>query len=360
MRLLREQRCDECGGTQYDWKREKVKEREVWAMAGEVVESGQKDEFPTKRRPVRRELDMETDYAVVREWVDDNKVEIGEMAKTEEERERAYRLVYTWRHLFSNDLTTLQQNDLITHTIPLQERARLQTERTPMFTRAENRWMDENFPKLEAAGVICMCTSPWSSRIKLVAKKDTGKFRMVNNVKKLNDATERSTYPMQRQELVMDTIFRPGYDTFFVCDGSYAYWGIPLAEEDQYKTAFNTPKGQYCMRRMGQGLTDAPFTYARFTNMVFGDLPPTGDGTSEGSEPRLDAEHEEEGVSFTHFMNDTYSSVRAFEPLFTFLHYHFFPRVEWARMSLNPSKSAFFAAKIKVLGFDGSKDGIRL
>lgn len=159
---------------------------------------------------------------------------------------------------------------------------------------------------------------------------------------------------MQRQEYVLDTIFKPGYNVYFACDGSNAYWGIPIIEKDRYKTAFNTPKGQYCYRRLGQGLTGAPFTYSRFVNMVYGEIPPNKDGI--GKEPRLDGCHE--GLNFAHFMDDSYGSADSFDTLYSFLKNHFFPRVTWARMALNPGKSVFFVRQIPVLGLVGG-NGIR-
>lgn len=314
------------------------------------------EKFPTDRRPKRRTTDWDTPIEQIRQWLKESKITIGKFADTEEKQEKAGRLIYTWRDLFANDLLSLQQTDLITHRIPLLRNVEPVAEKAQMFTKAEQKWMDENFPLLEKAGVICLCSSPWSSRIKLVPKKEPGKYRMVNVFCPLNDRTDRITYPMQRQEVVLDTIFRPGFNVYFVCDGSNAYWGIPIAEEDQYKTAFNTPKGQYCMRTMGQGLTDAPFTYARFTNLVFGPIPPNNKG--EGREPPLDGEHDDEGVNFSHFMDDTYGSATSFETMFNFLEHHFFPRAEWSRMSLNPVKSVFFADRITVLGFEGG-EGIR-
>src|SRR5690606_5517023 len=137
----------------------------------------------------------------------------------------------------------------------------------------------------------------------------------------------------------------------------------------------NTPFGQYCMKRMGQGLTGAPFTYARFANTAFGPIPETSEGVKD-SEPRLEGDHsglnaeisnrgkaesqQMKGFNFSHFMDDTYGLTASFDEMFRFLHHHFFPRVVWARIVLNPEKSSFFVPSITILGFRGGQDGITL
>ena len=51
------------------------------------------------------------------------------------------------------------------------------------------------------------------------------------------------------------------------------YWGVPIARADQYKTAFVSSLGQFCYRRMGQGLTGSPSTYARMKDILTGAIP---------------------------------------------------------------------------------------
>lgn len=330
------------------------------------------EQFPTKQRPKRRPIDWETATLEVNEWVSKVGITIGRKADNPSRRERAARLLYTWRDLFATDIIDIRETDLVRHRIPLLPGAKPEVAREGLYTTAEHEWMRTNFPQLEQAGIICLCTSPWSSKAKFVAK-ESGKLRMVNIFCPLNDATAKETYPMQRHEFVLDTIFKPGYDVYFACDGSNAYWGVPIVDKDRYKTAFNTPLGQFCMRRMGQGLTGAPFTYAKLTNLAFGPIPSRKytrgkrraavsrqlEGDQPGTaEPALEGSHPREGVNFTHFMDDTYGSATGFEAMFTFLDHHFFPRCDWARFALNPGKSVFFEESIKVLGFEGGK-GLR-
>ncbi len=48
-----------------------------------------------------------------------------------------------------------------------------------------------------------------------------------------------------------------------------------MKPEDEYKTGFVAPHGQYAYLRMGQGLVGAPHTYSQFSDMVFGHLAKT-------------------------------------------------------------------------------------
>lgn len=230
--------------------------------------------FPTKRRPTRRQLDTQTPMEEVTIWVKESGLKIGDCAATTEQKEKAARLLFTWKDVFSTGLEDMEETDLVKHTIPLKPNSKPVVMKDRLWSRAEIAWMEENLPRLERTGVICTCSSPWNSRLKLVPKKAPGEFCFVNQFMKLNDATAKVTYPIPRPETILETLFQPELSVYFACDGSNAYWGVPLVEKDRYKTAFNTPRGQYCMRVMVQGLTGAPFNYSKLADLTFGAIPP--------------------------------------------------------------------------------------
>ena len=60
-----------------------------------------------------------------------------------------------------------------------------------------------------------------------------------------------------------------GHKRYTVCDGSFDYFQISIANEDQKKTTFITPWGCFAYRVMPFGLTNAPTTFQRFINHVF-------------------------------------------------------------------------------------------
>ncbi|GAQ40884.1 hypothetical protein BA78_7746 [Aspergillus niger] len=42
-----------------------------------------------------------------------------------------------------------------------------------------------------------------------------------------------------------------------------------------------------------------------------------------------------------------------------FLHFHYFPRLAWAKLTLNPKKTHFFTSSIGILGHERAKGGLR-
>lgn len=182
-------------------RQEKVKEMtkaHQEAMARSGNKGGRRrveEQFPTKRRPKRRPVDWETTTADVERWVSRVGITIGKKADNPHRREKAACLLYTWRDLFATDIIDIRETDLVKHRIPLLPGAKPEVAREGLYTSAEHEWMRVNFPQLEQAGIICLCTSPWSSKAKFVAK-ESGKLRMVNIFCPLNDATAKETYPM--------------------------------------------------------------------------------------------------------------------------------------------------------------------
>lgn len=103
---------------------------------------------------------------------------------------------------------------------------------------------------------------------------------------------------------------------------------------------------------MGQGLTSSPSTYTKLKDLLSGPLP------KPSAKPTLDDCMPE--AIFTHFIDDDFGGGTDFEALFTFLHKHYFPRLEIAKVSLNPEKSKFFYKEISILGMTRNSKGIRL
>ncbi|KAL7883350.1 hypothetical protein SRHO_G00010080 [Serrasalmus rhombeus] len=63
-----------------------------------------------------------------------------------------------------------------------------------------------------------------------------------------------------------------GSEWFTVLDLRSGYYQIPVAEEDQEKTAFICPLGFYQFQRMPQGVSGAPATFQRLMEKVVGDM----------------------------------------------------------------------------------------
>ena len=271
---------------------------------------------------------------------------IGNMAKTPEQRERAKQLIDTFAECFCEELRDTPETDLIRHYIPTAKGAIPKSASKGLYTEEEKQHERETLPKMMEAGIAAFCSSPWSSKTKYVRKKNRS-LRMVHNYQPLNDVTLKVAYPMRRFEPIVNTLSQSWIKCFFQADGSNGFWCIPLFRPHAYKTAYPTYMGQACYLRMAQGLTGAPITYSRMKDVFAGPIPPPQ------PEPMLD-----EAVKyavFGHFVDDDFGGAADFDNLFEFLWQHYFPRVLWAKLALNPAKSQFFTDHIDILGF--SKDG---
>lgn len=104
---------------------------------------------------------------------------------------------------------------------------------------------------------------------------------------------------------------------------------------------------------MEQELIGGPGTYSRMKDIQTGNI----------SEPKT-LSNVTDDTMYARFMDDDFGGARTFEAMVTFLHRHYFPRLiwarlTWARLTINPNKSRFFVDKLRILGFQRDKNGIR-
>ncbi|RDI83557.1 hypothetical protein Vi05172_g6513 [Venturia inaequalis] len=312
--------------------------------------------FPTSRRPqAHRRVFLTTrtedEKNAMDEWFTKFPDIIGELADTAEKMDRARSLIWTWRHLFITDVRDMPATDLIIHRIPTYEGAVPRIAKPKLYTAEEEDWERKNFSKLEEAGIITRTNSPWSARTKY-PRRQNGTLRMVHNFVPINKATIKSNYPMKRIEPILQNIGRPWVVCMFKSDASNGYWAVCTYKKHVYKTAFSSSMGQWAYWRMGQGLTGACGTYAQLKDIVTGSIP------TPDPEPALNMAMPGRAV-FDHFVDDDIGGADGFDSLYEFLHEHYFPRLEWARLTLNPFKTTFFASKISVLGHEKTRLGIR-
>jgi len=101
-------------------------------------------------------------------------------------------------------------------------------------------------------------TSPWSSPVILVKKKD-GTYRFCVDFRKLNAETVKDAYPIPCPEEQLDALVNARY--FSSLDLASGFWQIPMDKNDQEKTAFVINNGLYQFKVMPMGLTNAPLTF---------------------------------------------------------------------------------------------------
>ena len=127
--------------------------------------------------------------------------------------------------------------------------------------------MREEVTKLKQAGAIKEVFYPESLANTVVVKKKSGKWRVCVDFTDLNEACPKDPFPMPKIEQLVDATISHPRMSFL--DSFQGYHQIPLALDDQEKTAFVTPVGNYHYKVMPFGLKNAGSTYQRMMTRIF-------------------------------------------------------------------------------------------
>ena len=104
----------------------------------------------------------------------------------------------------------------------------------------------------------------------MVVKKKSGKWRVCVDFTDLNKACPKDSFPMSRIDQLVDATV--GHPRMSFLDAFQGYHQIPLALDDQEKTAFVTLIGNYHYKVMPFGLKNARSTYQRMMTRMFESL----------------------------------------------------------------------------------------
>ena len=121
--------------------------------------------------------------------------------------------------------------------------------------------------KLKHAGVIKDVFYPQWLANTMVVKKKTGKWRVCVDFTDLNRACPKDPFPMPRINQLVDATV--GHPRMSFLDAFQGYHQIPLATDDQEKTAFITPMRNYHYKVMPFGLKNAGSTYQQMMTKMF-------------------------------------------------------------------------------------------
>ena len=121
--------------------------------------------------------------------------------------------------------------------------------------------------KLKQAGAIKEVFYPeWLANTEVIKKK-SGKWRVCVDFTNLNKVCPKDPFPLPRIDRLVDATVSHPQISFL--DAFQGYHQIPLAQDDQEKTAFVTPIRNYHYKVMPFGLKNARSTYQRMMTRMF-------------------------------------------------------------------------------------------
>ena len=184
------------------------------------------------------------------------------------QRDQLYSLLLSFADIFPENESDLGRTGIVKHRIntnnvmPLRQPPR----RLPKHQQEEASLLLQRMLEKQ---IVEPSTSPWSSPVVLVRKKD-GMAHFCIDYRRVNSLTRKDAYPLPRIDDTLDTL--AGSRWFSTIDLLSGYWQVEVADDDKEKTAFATRDGLFQFNVLPFGLCNGPATFQRLMDLVLAGL----------------------------------------------------------------------------------------
>ena len=241
-------------------------------------------------------------------------------------------LLLSYSDIFATSSLDLGHTSIIEHEIDT-DQARPIKQSPYRVSVAQREEIDNHISNMLQQGIIEPSSSPWSSPVVLVKKKD-GSTRFCVDYRKLNAVTIKDSYPLPRIDDAIDALSGSMY--FTTLDLQSGYHQVAMHPSSKSKTTFISHAGLYEYNVMSFGLTNAPPTFQRLMSRVL-----------SGLEWKICLIYIDDIIVFS---TDFDTHLHRLSKVFA--------RLRDAHLKLKPSKCHFARHTVKFLGFVVSPQGV--
>ena len=241
-------------------------------------------------------------------------------------------LLASFEDIFASSSLDLGHTNVIQHHINTGD-ARPIKQAPYRVSQSQRAKIDEHISNMLKQNIIQVSSSPWSSPVVLVKKKD-GSTRFCVDYRKLNAVTRKDSYPLPRIDDALDAL--SGSKFFTTLDLQSGYHQVAMHPHSMDKTAFISHAGLYEYNVMSFGLTNAPSTFQRLMSRVVHNL-----------EWKICLIYIDDIIIFSSSFDEHLQRLRLV-----------FDRLRQANLKLKPSKCHFARSSVRFLGFIVSSSGV--